>query len=382
MSERERGRRGAGAIRELASGRWQVTVSGTDPDTGRRKRSTRVVPSYREARGALAEMQRRAALAEPVRDSSLTFGDWAKRWSTDVLPASNRRPSTLSLYRGHLDTHLVPALGRVRLDRLRASDVDRLVVGLRTQGKAPATVRSIYNVLSAVLGDAVRDGLLAASPLARVQRPTVPRKEAKHLGRVDVGAVITAVRDTRLYPIVLTMAATGVRRGEALALRWVDVDLDAGVARVTGTLYRTDLGLIRSEPKTEKSRRELHLTPTIVAALKARRKEQAADQLAAGPAWSNPDGLVFTTSVGTPLEPRNVAREYQAAAGGAGVGGSLHTLRHSVATAMLAGGVDVRSVADALGHSSPAVTLSVYAHTDATRQRAAAEIVSAALGLG
>jgi integrase len=381
MTGRERGHRGDGQVRQLVSGQWQAVLSVTDPDTGRRKRLTKSVPTYREARTMLSEMQRRADSGQPVRDASITFSAWADRWSRDVLPASNRRPSSIAHYRGHLGKHLVPALGRIRLDRLRASDVDRLIVDLRAAGKAPATVRSIYNVLSAVLNDAVRDELIAVSPLSRVKRPTVPRTEAKHLAVTDVNSVMAAVAGTRLHPIVMVLIGTGVRRGEVLALRWVDVDLDEGVARVTGTLYRTDLGLIRSAPKTDKSRRELHLTPPLVAALRARRREQAADQLAAGSVWANVDGLVFTTVIGTPLEPRNVAREYLAAAKRAGVEGSLHTLRHTVATAMLAGGVDIRSVSDALGHSSPAVTLSVYAHTDRARQRAAAEVVTAALGL-
>jgi integrase len=278
----------------------------------------------------------------------------------------------------------VPALGTVRLDRLRPAEIDRLILGLKRTGKAPATILSIYNVLSMMLDSAVRDDLLAVNPTAKMKRPTVAHAEAAHLTAPGVAAIVDAVRDTRLYPVVVLAVGGGLRRGELLALRWVDVDLDATypVVRVTGTLDRIDGHLSRSpEPKTAKSRRSVPLTPPMVAVLRLRRREQAVDQMAAGSCWSNPDGLVFTTVIGTPLEPRNVAREYEAAARAAGVAGSLHTLRHTYITAMTTGGVDDRTAADNAGHSSALVTMLNYAHSDSTLGRAAAEIATAALGL-
>jgi integrase len=262
-----------------------------------------------------------------------------------TLPASDRRPSTQQLYRKQVRNHLVPALGTVRLDRLRPAEIDRLILGLKRTGKAPATILSIYNVLSMMLDSAVRDDLLAVNPTAKMKRPTVAHAEAAHLTAPGVAAIVDAVRDT-------------------------------------GTLDRIDGHLSRSpEPKTAKSRRSVPLTPPMVAVLRLRRREQAVDQMAAGSCWSNPDGLVFTTVIGTPLEPRNVAREYEAAARAAGVAGSLHTLRHTYITAMTTGGVDDRTAADNAGHSSALVTMLNYAHSDSTLGRAAAEIATAALGL-
>ncbi|HVA61453.1 MAG TPA: site-specific integrase [Mycobacteriales bacterium] len=135
-----------------------------------------------------------------------------------------------------------------------------------------------------------------------------------------------------------------LRIGEALALRWSDLDLDAGTLRVSGTLYRVGGALTRTEPKSARSRRTLPLLPEVVETLKARRQAQRADRLAAGPAWQETD-LVFTTEIGTPLDHRNVLRWYRKVTDEAGVHGSPHTLRHTTAAALIAAGVPVRVIA-------------------------------------
>src|SRR5947209_20135261 len=130
----------------------------------------------------------------------------------------------------------------------------------------------------------------------------------------------------------------GLRRGEAPALHWSDVDLDDAVLRVRWTLSRTSAGLELGEPKTEKSRRTVPLPHAATAAMRDHRKRQAAEQLAAGQLWQR-TGLVFTSEIGTPLQPRNVLRRFEALAVRAGLSGvHLHTLIHSAASFLLAAG--------------------------------------------
>lgn len=172
-----------------------------------------------------------------------------------------------------------------------------------------------------------------------------------------------------------------MRRGEALALRWSDVDLDNGTVTVRGTLGRIGGRLVVSEPKTDRSRRTVPIGAPLVAMLRAQRKQQAAEQLRAANQWEN-SGLVFTTEFGTPVEPRNILRTVETAAAKAGMEGvGVHTLRHSAAVAWLEAGVHIKAVADLLGHSSIAVTGDIYGHTSDDTARAAVDGLIGTLGL-
>jgi len=172
--------------------------------------------------------------------------------------------------------------------------------------------------LRAVLDAAVRDGLVARN---------------------------AAAAEDRLYALVVLLLGTGLRRGETLALCWTDVDLDDGAARVRDTLSPVAGELTFTEPKTERSRRTVVLPRHVVAELRAHRARQAAERLSAGSAWSD-QNLVFATRVGTPTDPRNAARAFEGIARRAELpaGTGLHTLRHSVATALLMAGTHMKVV--------------------------------------
>jgi integrase len=181
-------------------------------------------------------------------------------------------------------------------------------------------------------------------------------------------------------PLAL-IVAKGLRKGEALALRWERVDLDTGTLKVTATISRVDGVLLISEPKTDRSRRTVPLSPAVVAMLRKHKTAQTADRLRAGNQWTD-SGLVFTTELGTPVDPRNLLRVVEAAATAAGVpGAGFHTLRHSAAVGWLEAGVHIKAVADLLGHSSISITGDIYGHTTDTAARSAVDGWSSALGL-
>ncbi len=370
---------GEGSIFKRAQdGRWCGTLSYADLD-GTKKRRTVYGRSADEVRAKMKEAQARLDDGAPIRDASVTLAVWLEDWIAKALTASDRKQATKDLYATIARRHLVPRLGRVQLARLRPSEVEALIVAERKAGLSPSTVRTVYTVLRAALDVAVRDGLVKRNAAAAVKRPTVDRKDAAYLTRDQAEALLVALRDDRLEPLYRVMLATGLRRGEALALHWRDVDLDAGVLRVHWTLSRTSQGLQLDRPKTERSRRAVPLPRSAVETLRAHRTRQAAERLAAGPVWED-NGLVFATEVGSPLEPRNVLRRFEALAGRAGVHGvTLHTLRHSAASFLLAAGTHTKVVQEHLGHSSYAITADIYSHVTPAQAREAADRLDAAV---
>jgi integrase len=180
---------------------------------------------------------------------------------------------------------------------------------LRGKGKSASTVRQVYTVLRAILETAVRDGLLARNPAAAVKRPRVSPTEATYLTPTQVRALLTGAQSSRYAHLFALLVNTGLRRGEALALHWSDVDLDAGALRVRGTLARVEGHLVVTETKTDKSPRTVPLSPTTVGILRDVRQRQRREQLAAGSQWVRTP-YVFTTQLGEPCDPRNALRRF------------------------------------------------------------------------
>ncbi|OMB93578.1 tyrosine-type recombinase/integrase [Mycobacterium colombiense] len=373
---------GEGNVRQRADGRWESRLSYIDPVTGLRRSASFYGATAEAVRIKLEKARDRVKVEAPVQDSNTRLAEWIDHWADTALEASSRKLSTKSLYKTLARKHLCPApLGITPLGRLRKSHIDGLLVRLRSQGLSDSTVRQVYTVLRTVLHDAKLDGLIAENPAVRVARPRVTRTEARHLSAMEVTAVLAAAEGLRYRPVLMLVAATGLRRGEALALRWEHVNLNEGALTVAATLARVGEKLVITEPKTTRSRRTVPLSLGIVSMLKANKAAQAAERLRAGKLWID-SGLVFTTEFGGPVEPRNVLRTMETAAVKAGVENvGVHTLRHSAAAAWLDAGVHIKAVADLLGHSSISVTGDIYGHASDATTRAAIDGLSGALGL-
>lgn len=373
--------------------RYEGQIVYTDSD-GNRKRHTVYGRTRRDVVDALDKVRDRLKEGAPVRDASGTVGAWLSHWRDTALEAAAVKPATRSTYARLSKNHLEPApFGALRLDRLRPSDIDALLVRLRDHTKpgkdgkavpalADSTIRLIYATLRSGLDAAVRDGLIARNPALKVAQPRVERREARHITTAELQTLLAAAKEYRYYPAVALLAATGMRRGEALALRWDAVDLDAGTARITATLGAVGGRLMFSEPKTTRSRRTVPIPPSVVALLRRHRTAQKAERLRAGNQWQDKTGLVFTTELGAPVDGRRVLAMVKAAAKKAGLQGvGVHTLRHSAAVAWLEGGTHIKAVSDLLGHSSIAVTGDVYLHSSESVTRAAVDSLGAALQL-
>lgn len=334
-----------------------------------------------EARDKLTKARARVEAGGPVKDSTRTLASWLSNWRATTLAASGRKDTTKELYASLSKSHIDPILGATQLDRLRPSDVERLILDMRSAGLSPSTIRSTYTVLRAALDGAVRDGLIARNAAAAVARPGLPRKEARHLSAAELSRVLDAARSSRYYPALVLCAATGLRRGELMALKWRDVDLSAGTLAVRGTVNRVDAKLVITEPKSDRAGRVIPLPDPLVTMLKTQRTAQKAERMPAANVWTD-HGLVFPTETGQPCDPRSFLRVIETAANRAGIADvGVHTLRHSAAVAWLEGGVHIKQVADLLGHSSVAITGDVYGHGSDDGARRAVESLIATLGI-
>ena len=294
---------------------------------------------------------------------------------------SSRKESTKALYRNLAREHLSPApFGATPLDKLRKTHIDGLVVALRKRSLSDSTVRQVYTVLRAILDDAKLDGLIADNPAARMARPRVARVEARHLSASEVAAILQAAEGFRYRPVLALIAATGLRRGEALALRWEHINFKDGALKVAATLSRVGDRLLITEPKSPRSTHSAAVTghrgaaqvPAGSPGRRAATRRQPVDRQRAGVHHR-------VRHTGRPAQRPTHIEQAAARAGIADVG--VHTLRHSAAVAWLEAGVHIKAVADLLGHSSISITGDIYGHTSDATTRAAIDGLTNELGL-
>ena len=354
-------------------GRWEARLHLGYDENGKRRRKPYYGHTRREAAQKLERARQDLALGLAVGgDERQTVAQFLTRWLQEsAKPAV--RASTFETYAMYVRVHLVPSIGRVRLTRLQPSDVQRMLNTKLASGLAPRTVCHLRAILRHALNQAVRWGDIRRNPALLVDAPHVPRYEPTVLTPDQARAFLSAVSEDRLAALYTVALAVGVRQGEALALGWEDVDLDAGTLTVRRALRRVGGSLQFVEPKTRLSRRSVALPGFAVAALRNHRKRQLQERLWAGSKWRSSD-LVFTTSIGTPLDGSSVTHRLQRLLAQAGLPRlRFHDLRHSAATLLLAQGVHPRIVMETLGHSQISLTLNTYSHVIPSLQRQAAD---------
>ena len=245
---------GEGNVRQRPDGRYEARVTHTDSD-GRIRRVSLYGATAEEVRDKLKQARGRVEVQAPVQDSKMKLADWIEHWSDTALEASPRKESTKEWYRTLARKHLSPSpFGAITLDKLRKSNIDGLLVRLRKDGLSDSTVRGVYTVLRSVLSDAKLDGLIADNAAMRTPRPRVARTEARYLDAAEVQSLLAAAEGLRYKPVLQLIASTGLRRGEALALKWSDINWAEGSLKVSATLSRIGGSLVITEPKTARSR--------------------------------------------------------------------------------------------------------------------------------
>jgi len=351
-----------------------------------------VIRKVRELERARETGQIAAAGRAPSVDA------WLTHW-VEKVAAPSVRPKTLAGYRTAVNRHLIPRIGRHRLDRLTPEHIEAMYASLLADGLAPATVHQAHRTLRTALGEAFARGRIVVNPAVRAKAPRLDEAEVEPLDLTEAKAILKATesRDNGArYAIAL---AVGLRQGEALGLRWDDVSLDddtptmtirralqrhtwqhgcaaaepCGRRRGADCPQRRGGGLVLVPPKSRAGRRTIPLPEPLVVALRAHRKSQLEQRMVAGQLWVD-YGLVFCQPNGRPIDPRADLREWKAVLMRAGVRDArLHDARHTAATMLLVQGVDPRTVMDLLGWSHITMTRR-YQHvvdqlrTEATRR--------------
>ena len=299
-------------------------------------------------------------------------------WLNEVASATVR-DSTLHRYRQGVRLYIGPALGHIRLDKLRPQQLAAFYRDAQSH-LSSGSVRRLHALLRRSLTVAQRWGHIFVNPATLVEPPPLQLEEVRPLSASEAHDLLTAARQTDLAARWVLGLATGLRQGEVLGLHWEDIDLSQGTLRVQRALQRRSDGrLVEVAPKTARSRRTLPLPASVVTALVDHRVNQQELRSAAGPRWTESD-LVFTTRVGTPIHPRNDHRAFVALLRSAGLRRvRLHDLRHTTASLLLSQGVSPRVVMEILGHSQISVTMNTYSHVSPELNRAAAEGMQQAL---
>jgi integrase len=344
---------GEGTYAQRESGRWQAQAS----LDGRRMSKT--FDTAKECRAWLRDIYDQIENGLSIQGAKESVSSYLTIWLEDIQDTI--RPKTWHQYEGVVRNHIVPILGKYRLNELQPRKIQGFYTQLKKKGATVRTIRVVHSVLHRALVVAQQQGLIGRNPASVVQPPRAPHKEMQIFSETQARQFLIAAREERneaLYYLALT---TGMRQGEMLGLRWSDLDWSNGELNVSRKVQRvTKRGFIFSEPKTRAGRRIIKLGRETLGKLSEHLRAQDMERKAVG--WQEME-LIFPSAKGTPIDQRNLLREFGALLEKAGLSKiRFHDLRHTAATLMLLNGTPLLIVSRRLGHSKPSVTLDIYGH--------------------
>jgi integrase len=379
----------AGNITRRGERSWRIKFDiGADLITG--KRRTQFVTVKGTKKDAQAELTRRLGQVDTgayVPSTKETVAEHVRAWldgNTDLAATTKERFGRL------VESQIVPHLGAYPLQQLRPAQVSAWHATLRTQGGkdgrplAPATVRQAHRVLHLALAKAFEDEKVVRNVASGRKLPKARKAEIQILREGQIAPMLKALEGHWLLPIATVAVGTGMRQGEIMALRWTDLDLDAAKLKVLRSLEETRAtGLRFKTPKSQNGIRTISLPVSVVDALRAHRKAQIEQRLALGLGKAGSDALVFCDHEGQPIAPSRVSGAWRDSIERLKLAKvRFHDLRHTHASALIASGQDVVAISKRLGHASPVVTLSIYAHLFKESDDGAAAAIEAAMRTG
>jgi integrase len=336
-------------------------------------------------RGAMAASV--ALKGEHVTRSTLTVGAHVAERIEQWAALGQISPRTTERYRELLANQILPFIGQSTLQALRAADIERWHGTLRVSGRrdgkgglSALTIRHAHRLLGKALREAQRHDLVIRNVAGMQSPPRVARVEIKILGPDQIRGLVRDLENRPIYPKVVLALFTGMRRGEVLACRWQDLDLDRKTVTVRGALEETKGALRFKSPKSEAGVREISLPNIVVETLRGYRRQQQEQLLALGLGRLTGDALVFARLNGSPQSPHALSKEWAAAAASVGLADhTFHGLRHTHASQLIDAGIDVVKISKRLGHASATVTLDTYAHLFDKRADKSAEAINDAV---
>ncbi len=371
-------RRRRGHVAERGKNSWQLKFEVPSANGRRQTRYATVkVNTRQEAEKELTRLLNAAddgMLQDPTR---ATIAEYVRAW---LGIAHGVSPKTLERYTELAERQIIPHLGATALQKLKPEAVTTWHSQLLAGGLSARTIGHANRVLRLVLAYAIKNGTLTRNVAAIHAPPKVEDEEVQILPPEQISVVLSALQGHMLHPIASLALATGMRRGELLALQWGDVDLDAAVLRVERSVEETKAGLRVKPPKTKRGRRTVTIDEATVAMLRAHKVKQMETRFALGMGKREDDALVLSGIEGKMISPHSVSRAWRAVCRVRRLPRlPFHALRHTHVSVLIRAGVDILTISRRLGHSKASVTLDVYGHliggADAAAAKAMAEVL-------
>ena len=371
---------GDGSIRKRRDGRWEGRyTAGINPETGKQVFKNVLGKTQAEVKEKLTKALAENQKLDFTKQGKYNVAQWMDEWFENVCKIKVR-PSSHQTYRGYIDRHIAPNIGKIPLEKLSTMDlqkfyrrlladgrVERIESKGQPKGLSAKTVRNINQVISSAMGFAVAQRILAENPCKAVALPKLEHREMQTIPAAQLVAFLDEAKASGVYELYYIELATGLRRGELLGLKWEDIDLTAGVIRVRRQVSRIDGKIVEAPLKTKNAYRMVTISPQAVEVLNAQK------------AKTN-DEYVFPSPSGGPISPDSVNNMLKRVLKRAGIPRvRFHDLRHTFATLALQNGVDIKTVSGMLGHFSAGFTLDTYAHVTTAAQKEAARTMEIVL---
>jgi integrase len=362
---------GEGTISKRKDGRWEAKASvGYKPD-GKPDRKTVYGRTQAEVKEKLEAIKRQLATGT-YTTTKLTIAAYLEHWLSEKQRSV--KPTTAENYAICVNRFIVPRIGRVGLDKLTPMQTQTLLNEIQDASGA-ARAAKCRSVLNNAYRQAVRWQLVVRNPVEATDPVKEQPRDMTLWEAPEAARFLDAAREHRLYALFYLGMATGLRRGELLGLRWVDIE--GNLLYVKQTYVKAGGKLLLSTPKTEKGFWAVALSPDVLEVLLLHRQRQEAERSVLGEAWTHPE-LVFASEVGTPLNPDNLSRLRKKLMMAAQVSQArLHDLRHLHASVAIESGMDAKVLADRLGHSRASFTLDRYTHLFESRRAKSAVSLTA-----
>lgn len=370
---------------------WEAKVTvGYDPITGKAIRKSFSADTQKEVKEKMQDVSVQVSKKEYFDPSKMTVSEWADLWIEKYCGDIKYR--TKKTYRAQLNTHIKPALGEVRLSDLTTEKIQLFYNQLEENGKtvrrrdkeknetvvtqeplSPKSIKNVHCVLSKCLNDAIRLNYLKYNPSSRTTKPRVNRYEFIPLADDQVKAFLEALDKEKYRSLYLVYLFTGMRESEAIGLTWDCINYKTKIIKLYQQLQKRPVadGGYTFAPLKNDEIRYLSMPDFLVDVFTDRYDEQDRQKEEAGELWQGyqndkerKTALIFTTELGTPINPKVVYKHYKRMAADFDMSESrVHDLRHTFATISLQNGDDYKTLQSNLGHASAAFTLDIYGHT-------------------
>lgn len=362
-----RNAQGGGTIRQRANGLWEARYTvGRDPGSGKQIQRSVYGSTQKEVRQKLAQITASIDKGTYQAPNRITVSTWMDEWLTTFCE-NNVKPLTLQSYRASIKNHIVPAIGAMELQAVKGTHIQRIYNSMTRAGLSGKTVKNTSAIMHKAFSVALKQEIIAANPCDAAELPKAEHKEIRPLADDEIPLFLSAIDSSPMRNAYALCLFAGLREGECLGLSWGQVDFEKGRITVSQQLQKEKAkgGQYYIAPSTKSGKpRTIEPPPIAFEYLRAERVKQLENRLKAGPAWSNPDDLVFTDESGGHYAIHTFYKRFKAIAASIGRPDARpHDLRHTAATVAIASGADIKSVQDLLGHATASFTLNVYTHT-------------------